>query len=114
LGDMATYLALLFFAMLALPQWFLVLLALYLYRLMGVVAYLLTEHKRYFILFPNFFIETILLLAIYQHLGWQYKDHAGLYNVSFVLLFIYKIVQEFIFHSQRDQDVWSLLKKTFQ
>ena len=66
------------------------LIGLFIYRLVGIVTFLSTLNRNFLVYFPNFFIETALLLFLGYH---------GIHKaIITVCIFIFKIIVEHAFH----------------
>jgi len=70
------------------------LIALFMYRLLGTCLFLNTDDKKYLIYFPNFFLETSLALM-------ALKNFPGIKPFKqqiFIIVFAFKILQENYLH----------------
>lgn len=63
------------------------------FRLIGTVIFLITVHRKYLFYWPNFFLETCLLIALSKQFDFDWTPF-------FPCLLLLKILQEFIFHGR--------------
>jgi hypothetical protein len=74
---------------------------LYGYRLIGFVAFELTESRDVLLLFPNFFEFWFVLVAAKLQFGWQEALRGRRYAAVLVALIALKLFQEYAIHYQR-------------
>lgn len=72
---------------------------LFFYRLVGTILYLTTENRRYLLYFPNFFLESLLVISVLQSLGYSYQKYKNVYIYLLFIVIIFKLFIELIMHS---------------
>lgn len=65
-----------------------------LYRLLGTYLFIKTNNRKYLLYFPNFFLEISLFILIFQYYPFLKKN----YLIIFIILIIFKIIQEYYLH----------------
>lgn len=96
IGDTFTNLFLLIYVYIYAPQYFTLLLLLFVFRLIGVLMFFKTHNKKYFIYFPNFFITFMIFIGIIIDYKLNLSEHIIISGIT--LLVIYQIIQEYIMH----------------
>jgi len=70
------------------------LLNLFLFRLLGFILYLITNKRQMFIVFPNFYLTSYLIISAYE----QFKITKSNLNYVLFLGFIFSILKEINIH----------------
>ncbi len=101
IGDSMCYVILLFYIVhnkLLSKSDTVLLVGLLIFRLIGVSLFLQFHNRKYLFYFPNFFIDVSLGLFIIQYFSLvKYKI------VILVVIFIYKLIQEYLMHFRSNQ-----------
>lgn len=69
-------------------------LNLFLYRLLGLIVYLITNNRQIFILFPNFYLTSYVIISFYH----QFNIPKNNLNYVLFLGFIFSILKEINIH----------------
>jgi len=72
------------------------LLNLFLFRLLGFILYLITNNRHMFIVFPNFYLTSFLIISAYE----QFKIPKNNLNYVLFLGFIFSILKEINIHAK--------------
>lgn len=68
-------------------------------RMFGFVLFMITKNRNWFLVFPNFFLESLLVIAILQDFGFPYEEYSNVYILLLFAVIIIKYCQELIVHS---------------
>ena len=71
-----------------------IVILLFLFRLIGVILFLIKSNRKYLFYFPNFFLEICLGIYIIEYFPILKKFKL----IIFTIIIIYKIILEYIFH----------------
>lgn len=100
--DTYWYLILLFYLYLTIPEYFQIVLLLFVYRLVGVVLYMIHDERKYLFYFANLFQGPACLLIIIN--SWPQLEFliTSWYFIYFVIGFILsKFAQEYFLHVKK-------------
>ena len=98
------YLCVLVYSYFALNNFFVFLLALFIYRIVGLWLFLSSKKRHLLIFFPNFFENAFFLFFFVNYFGWQILITGSNLYYSLIVVFILKLLQEYWLH---------VLKKSF-
>ncbi len=72
---------------------------LFIFRTIGTVLYFTKDNKRGFlVLFPNIFLESLLLITILQYLNLTLQKNKNIYLFFLFFIVIYKFINEILIH----------------
>jgi hypothetical protein len=79
------------------------LIILYMFRLAGTCIFWDTGNTDYFLKFPNFFPEVLLLLSIFDYLKISYIKYHNLYIIGIIIVMLLKIPLEYRLHGNKEE-----------
>tara|TARA_B100001057_G_C22737383_1_gene906354 strand:- start:710 stop:1294 length:585 start_codon:yes stop_codon:yes gene_type:complete len=82
-------------------------LYLFIYRLVGIILYFITQNRKYLIYFANFFLWITLTIFIMKYFKKNYKNFLSIqhYKLIFTIVAGLKLIQEIFLHSGIKQDI---------
>lgn len=81
-----------------LGQYFIFLLILFCYRIMGAIIFYKKKDRRIFLIFPNFFENAFFLIFFCKYFSWNLLLQGKIIFISLSVVFLLKIVQEYWIH----------------
>ena len=69
-------------------------------RVIGTILFTNSQNKKWIILFPNVFLESLLIIAILQDLNFAYDQYQYLYWILLFGVILYKLIQEILLHQK--------------
>ena len=82
-------------------------LYLFIYRLVGIILYFITQNREYLIYFANFFLWITLTIFIIKYFKKNYKNFLSIkyYKLMFGIVAGLKLIQEIFLHSGIKNDI---------
>lgn len=104
------YLCVLIYSYSYFNQYFLLLLILFCYRIIGISLFYRMKKRLMLILFPNFFENAFFLIFFSTYFGWSFLLQGQMFYKSLLVVFLLKIIQEYWLHIAQKSIIEDVLK----